>query len=201
MALPRLEIFTGEGTGEDRVDVIVTDLADFESIKLNSYEQGYLAGWEDGAAAQSAEQDQAREDLLRKLQQLSFTWEEARAHILSNLQPLLHQLVTVMLPEMMRDSLALWILGELLPKAEDQVSKPPVLRLSPDDRPHLEDLFAAFPHYPFTWEEDASLPSGHIQLSLGAAGNRQETQIDLASCLATLKRLVRDHFTQEGSDG
>lgn len=203
MPLPRLEIFTSESAGEETSDVIVTDLADFENIKLNSYEQGYLAGWDDGSAAAAEGVDRAREELARSLQKLAFTWEEARSHILANLEPLLQQLVAVILPEVARDGLALWVLAELLPKATEAASHPPRLLVSPADRPHLEELLTAFPLHSLAVQEEAALASGQIRLSLGSDENRQETEIDLATCLTSLQRLIRDHVSnlQEKLDG
>jgi flagellar biosynthesis/type III secretory pathway protein FliH len=77
-----------------------------EEAKVASFEQGYSAGWDDAVAAQQGDQTRIRADLARNLQSLSFTFQDARSHVLQAIRPLILQMVNRLLPEVAREALA-----------------------------------------------------------------------------------------------
>lgn len=81
----RLEVF--ETAAKQGAETVITDLSALEEARLASYEQGFSAGWEDALAAQADDRKQLAADLAHTLQSLSFTYHEARAHILRGLEP------------------------------------------------------------------------------------------------------------------
>ena len=64
-----------------------------EEAKVASFEQGYSAGWDDAVAAQQGDQGRIRADLARNLQSLSFTFQDARSHVLQSIKPLILEMV------------------------------------------------------------------------------------------------------------
>ena len=113
MPMPKLEVFDVDAPQKQTSGMVVTQLGAIEEAKLAAYEQGYKAGWDDAAAAQSEDQTRIRADLARNLQQLSFTYQEARAHILKAVEPLLEEMVNRRLPDTARETLAPLVLERM----------------------------------------------------------------------------------------
>ena len=116
MPMPKLEVFDTDA-GSGRSDMMVVQVSANEEAKLAAYETAYKAGWEDAASAQSEDQARIRADLARNLQQLSFTFQEARAHVLKAVEPLLEEMVNRLLPETARETLAPLVLEQVMPIA------------------------------------------------------------------------------------
>ena len=83
----RLEVFESEvPVGAGQAETLVLDTGALEDAKLASFESGYSAGWEDAAAAQADDQTRVSADLARSLQSLTFTYHEARNHVLKAIE-------------------------------------------------------------------------------------------------------------------
>lgn len=188
MAL-RLEVFETAEKAE-KSDVVILDSGLLEEAKLASYDAGYSAGWEDAAAAQTGDQTRIRADLARNLQALSFTFHEARSHVLSGLQPLLEQIVGRLLPELARESLPGIVLDTLMPLAEQLAEAPVTLVLNPAARPAVEALLEAATGMVLKLEEEPSLSEGQVYLRF----DRSETLIDLDRATAEITAAVRGFF-------
>ena len=63
-----LEVFDTDAGGRTQTGMPSVQAAAVEEAKLAAYEQGYTAGWDDAAAAQSDDQTRIRADLARNLQ-------------------------------------------------------------------------------------------------------------------------------------
>ncbi|HRK41828.1 MAG TPA: flagellar biosynthesis protein [Gemmobacter sp.] len=188
MAMLRLEVFEAAGPGQDPAPAPATG-ADQES-RLEAYEQGYRAGWEDAAAAHAEDQRRIRVDLARSLQALGFTYQEARAHVLKSLAPLMQDMVGKLLPEMAREALAPTVLETLMPLAEQLADEPVTLVVNTNDRKAIEELLEQATGLPVTIVEEATLSEGQAFLRLGL----QEVHIDLARATAEIAAAVRGFF-------
>lgn len=185
----RLEVFETEHRGA-LPDTVVLDTMALEEAKLGSYDAGYSAGWEDAAAAQTGEQSQIRADLARNLQSLGFTYQEARMHILRSLEPLLQEMVSRLLPELARETLAPIVLEVLMPMAEKMADAPVTLVLNPVARAAVEALLDQATGIPLTLIEEPSLGEGQVYLRMGGA----ETSVDLDRATAEITAAVRGFF-------
>ena len=185
----RLEVFESEHRGA-LPDTVVLDTMALEEAKLGSYDAGYSAGWEDAAAAQTGEQSQIRADLARNLQSLGFTYQEARMHILRNIEPLLQEMVSRLLPELARETLAPIVLEVLMPMAEKMADAPVTLVLNPVARAAVEALLDQATGIPLTLIEEPSLGEGQVYLRMGGA----ETSVDLDRATAEITAAVRGFF-------
>lgn len=169
----KLEIFrTGEGGPDGPLTVAASDL---EEARLAAYEQGYTAGWDDCVASQAEDQRRVRSDLARHLQAMSFTFHEARSHVLHALGPLFQEVVTHLLPPLAREALAPVVLETLMPIAEELVGAPLVIVLHPEARQAVEALLEMTTGLPVTLREEPSLGEGQVYLLLGEG----EIRIDL----------------------
>ena len=188
IATLRLEVFEAADSDQDAVPAPATG-ADQES-RLEAYEQGYRAGWEDAAAAHAEDQRRIRVDLARSLQALGFTYQEARAHVLKSLAPLMQDMVGKLLPEMAREALAPTVLETLMPLAEQLADEPVTLVVNANDRKAIEELLEQATGLPVTIVEEATLSEGQAFLRLGL----QEVHIDLARATAEIAAAVRGFF-------
>lgn len=191
MPIPRLEVFEPAGKPKKPSTMVTTELAAIEEAKLASYEAGYKAGWDDAAAAQVEDQSRIGADLARNLQQLSFTYQEARAHILKALEPLLTEIAGRLLPETARETLAPLVLEQVMPLAEELADQPVVLVLNPAVRAPVELLVEQATGLPLTIEEEPTLGEGQVYVRLGGT----EAKVDLTRVTAEIATAVRSFFS------
>jgi len=191
----KLEVFE-EGDKPAKIQTVVLDRVTLEDEKLASYDKGYQAGWEDAVAAQTGDQHRLRADLARNLQTLSFTYHEARSHILKAMEPLVLQIVGGLLPEIARASLAPTVLEVLMPLAEGLAEAPVTLVVNPAARAAVEKLLQQATGLPLVIEEEPTLGEGQVYLKLGA----NEAHIDLDHATAEIAAAVRGFFALPGKD-
>lgn len=191
MAMPKLEVFDTGPAPKQASDTVVTRISAIEEAKLASYEQGYRAGWDDAATAQTEDQGRIQADLARNLQKLSFTYQEARAHILKAVEPLLEEMVSRLLPETARETLAPMVLEQVMPMAEELTDQPVTLVLNPAVRPAVEALIEQATGLPMVIDEEPTLPEGQVYIRLGTT----EAQVDLTRVTAEIAAAVRGFFS------
>lgn len=191
----KLEVFETESRPA-KSQTVVLDRVALEDEKLAGYDSGYRAGWEDANAAGSEDQTRIRADLARNLQSLSFTYHEARTHVLKAIEPLMLQVVGRLLPEIARESLAPFVLETLMPIAEGLGEVPVRLVLNPASRAPVAALLEQATGLPVVIEEEPTLGEGQVYLKLGAA----ESEVDLDQATADIAAAVRDFFDLPGKD-
>ena len=191
----KLEVFETDERRNGRSDTVVLDPLALEEAKLAAYDTGYQAGWDDAAAAQSDDQGRIKADLARNLQLLSFTYHEARQHILHALDPLLTSMVERVLPDTAKAALAPMILETLRPLALAASEPPVTLVLNPAARPAVQALLDANPSLPVTLMDEPTLGEGTAYLRFQSG----ETQIDLDDAVARIARAVHDFFALNGA--
>ncbi len=185
----RLEIFESGDPGGS-TETVVLDAAALEEARLASYDSGYAAGWEDATAAQAGDQSRIRAELARNLQALSFTYQEARSHVLRAIEPLLTETVGKLLPEIARASLGGIVLDALMPMAETLADAPVVMVLNPASRPAVETLISEATGLPIVIEAEATLGEGQVYLRLGGS----ETCVDLDRATVEIMTALRGFF-------
>lgn len=190
MALFPLEEFSTTAPANDPNPVLETS---FEEHRLEAYEQGYKAGWDDATAAQSEEQTRISADFARNLQELSFTYHEARSHILNSLKPLFTEMVSKVLPELAQETLPRTIVEEVLSVASTQSEAEIDIVISPTNRPALEQLLEGQVTLDINIIEEPTMAKGLAYLRFSDS----EKQIDLTSVLTGLTQLVESFFTQQ----
>lgn len=188
MAL-KLEVFNTFDNA-DGSSTIVLDSMLLEETKLASYESGFAAGWEDATAAQTGDQARLQVDLAQNLQNLSFTYHEARDHVLRSVEPLLTEIVNKLLPEIAQNVLAPTILQILLPIAEKLAENPVTLVINPAARQAIENLIEKVAGLPIAILEEPSLSEGQAYIRMGET----ESQVNLDRAAAEISAAVRGFF-------
>lgn len=191
MPMPRLEVFKSPGLADETSPFVTIERSALEELRLSAYEQGYRAGWEDAETSSAQEEGKLRSDIARSLQSLSFTWQEARSHILGSLEPLLYEIVDRVLPVTARETFAPVILEQLMPLADEIADQPAIIALNPSMRAQVEKLITEATGLPLIIEEDHGLAQGQAYLRLG----QSELKVDLDRAIAEIRTAIHAFFT------
>lgn len=190
MSIFQLEEFSTHIVSNDPKLATNTSL---EEHRLEAFEQGYKAGWDDAAAAQSEEQSRVAADFARNLQELSFTYHQARGQILGSLEPLLKEMVSKVLPKLASDNLSQIIVDEVLAVSQTQTEAGIQIVISPSNRPALERLLETQDSLDITIIDEPSMAEGLAYLRFA----QTEKQIDLESVLSGFSQSVEGFFEQQ----
>lgn len=183
----KLEVFE---TSAPVSDVVVMQSAEIEDARLTAYENGYSAGWEDAMAANAEEGKKISAELANNLQHLAFTYQEARAHLLRSVQPVLIELTTRLLPELAREAIAPVVLDAVMPLLEDATDQPMDLILNPVARPTIERLLTQAAGLPLQFKEEPTLGEGQVYIRM----RQEEFRVDLDTATRDIIRAVHDFF-------
>jgi flagellar assembly protein FliH len=186
----QLDSFDDLQDADTRREMSATEL---EETRLQAYENGYAAGWEDAINAQEEEIARLRSDLGQNLRDMALTYEDARTHVLQSLQPLLTEMVSKVLPQMAQEALGHIVLESLQPEARTLADAPIRLRAHPDNRAVIEEIVLAQVGFPVAFEAEPSLSRGQVHLIAGP----RETRIDLDNVIKRIAGAVRSFFHPE----
>ncbi|MEF3048934.1 FliH/SctL family protein [Pseudotabrizicola sp. L79] len=193
----KLEVFETRAAVSD---VVVMQSTEVEDARLQSYETGYAAGWEDAMAADAEEARKISAELANNLQHLAFTYQEARAHLLRSVQPVLIELATRLLPEVAREAIAPVVLDAVMPLLEDASDQPIDIVLNPVARPAIERLLTQAAGLPLQFQEEPTLGEGQVYIRM----RQEEFRVDLDTATRDIIRAVHDFFDcpeKEDSNG
>ena len=161
-----------------------------EDVRAQAHEDGFRAGLEAGRDAARQADDRRRETLEEALLAMSFTYQEARHHILGAMMPLLHAVAETVVPEAARAALAAHLQAVLEPIAES-VSGPPVtILVNPASRPDVEAMLARAEAPPAVVRDSPDLGQAQLQLRF----DRQEYRIDLDEVADRIRAILRAEF-------
>lgn len=164
-----------------------------ETARLAAYDAGHKAGWDDAMQAAEAEQSRISEDLGRNLQDLGFTYHEARAHVLHAVLPLLSGLLDRVLPTVLRGTLGDRLLAELEPLIDTAGDQPLELVVAEGAGPALRPIIEAATALPVRLREDPVLTEGQALFRLGT----NAAEIDLDAALAPVSEAITALATEQ----
>lgn len=165
----------------------------FEEERLAAFEKGYTAGWDDAVAAQEREGTKLRAELAQNLQELSFSYHEARQQVLGALRPLLVDIAAKMLPQMARQTLAQMVAEELAPLAEQATSVPVLVVANPVALPQIEAVMTDRASLPLVFQAEPSLGEGQVYLKFADT----ETRIDLDGVIGAIGAAIDTYFSAD----
>lgn len=163
-----------------------------EDERLAAYEKGYAAGWEDAIAAQERDALRLREDLSHNLRDLAFTFQEARAHVLRSLEPLLRTMVDRVLPEVARAGFGAAVAAEALASAGTAATAPVEILVAPENVAAVGAALGDDPALPVRLVGDPMLAGGQARFRMGG----EEGVFDHDALIATIRGHVHDFLNQ-----
>ena len=169
----RLEDF---GSGPEVPAPETTDGSRLEAERLAAFDQGYAAGWEDAHKAAAQEARDSDEAARSRLQDLGFTFHEARAHVMTALTPMLRAIVSHAVPQLIQRTLGQRLTEELEAMIEEAGEAEVEILVPVGDAAQVASAISEIRTLPVSIREDGALADGQIHLRLG----RLEREIDLA---------------------
>lgn len=163
-----------------------------EEQRLEAFEQGYKAGWDDANKAQSDSASQISTEFARNLQDLSFTYHEAFSHVMKAMNPLLQQIVEAVLPAMAQQTLGARVVEQLLNMARTHGEQPASITVSPANLAAMESILEQEMPFPVQVTEDSSMGEGQVELRFG----QTEQEIEMDEVLAGIGQAVAGFFQQ-----
>lgn len=160
--------------------------ADLEGQKLESFEKGYRAGWDDAVKAQSDDRTRIDSGFGQHLQDLSFTYQEAYGHVMAAVSPLLQDVVDKLLPEIARASLGLHILEQLEAHAQQIGREEVQIAVNPTRIEAVNALIGEDLAFPVRVVEDDTLGEDQADLRFGG----HEKQLDLGELTTSVTEAI-----------
>ncbi len=118
----KLECFDISGVAVTSVESLTDEY--LEEERLQAFDNGYQAGWDDSAAAFNEDQRRISGEFANNLQELSFTYHEALNRMSLSLEPMFEGLVRLVLPETLERGFGTRLVEQLCELAGEQIGKP-----------------------------------------------------------------------------
>lgn len=169
--------------------ISLTDIS-LEEQRLEAFEKGYQAGWDDAVQAQSDDTRHVSAEFAQNMQDLSFTYHEAYAAVLDSFKPLLQQVVNVVLPHLAQQTLGLRLTDLLDQMARAHGPQTVELITAPANFAMARDLSETTSGLSLSVSEEPTLAEGQVYLRFG----QTEQEIDLREVIEEIDRSVSDFF-------
>lgn len=184
----KLDCFDMGGTNPSSVEFLSEEM--LEEERLKSFENGYQAGWDDSASAFEEDQRRVSGELANNLQELSFTYHEARNAMVGEMEEILRVMVDQILPSTLTSSLGEMIVRKVSDVANEASEVPVEIVVSPGNTQLIQNLVADKVAPPLRILEEQSLGEGQAYLRMGTA----EHKFDLESVLRDISDAVANFF-------
>lgn len=175
-----------------RGDVVeMTDVL-LEEERLEAFEKGYQAGWDDSSKAQEGQAGHVTAEFSQAIADISFTYEEAFRTLLDGVHPLISQIVRTVLPAAAQATLAPRLTEIIMLQVAEHGRQSVVVRVAPDQAVALQEVDLTAGQVPFKLQGDASLSPDQVQLRFD---DRAEQEIDLQNTIAQITAAIDSYFT------
>lgn len=162
------------------------DEATLEARRVDAYEDGYRAGWEDSAKAQTADRAALTSTLAQSLGDLSFTYQEAYGAMMAAVSPLLEDMVAKLLPDLARQTLGAHVVEQLRQRAADIAGLEVEIAVSSGCADAVAPLLEGEFTFPIRLVEDDTLAPEQADIRFAET----ESQIDLSDVLSAFTAVV-----------
>lgn len=174
---------------EGSTTISISDVS-LEEEKLQAFERGYGAGWEDAQKSQADGHEKLTSDLANNLRELSFTYHEANSHMAKALKPFLDQVLATVLPDIAKQSLGPQLTELLHEAALKDASAPVEIVVSAANEDTVKNMLQGEFGFELNVVTEASLGDGQAFLRFGEV----ERQIDYDSVLAGISQAIDAFF-------
>lgn len=157
-----------------------------ERVRTEGYEDGYQSGWDDAVTAGQDRDRQISEEFSRNLQDLGFTYHEARAHVVSSVTGLLEDLVEVVFPPVLGEALGHHFLAALRENVETLADGSVQILVNPSDADALTSMIDESAPLPAKVIVEEALVPGQAYFRFGSS----EQRVDLDKALHALRRAL-----------
>ncbi|SMX32020.1 ABC transporter ATP-binding protein [Maliponia aquimaris] len=160
--------------------------ADLEGKKLEAFEKGYRAGWDDSVKSQSDDRTRISSAFGQHLQDLSFTYHEAYTQVMNAVTPLLNEMVNALMPALARETLGHHIVDQLKAMSREIGQMEVVIAVAPTRVEAVTPLLKSDFAFPIQLVPDDTLAEEQADIRFGET----ERQIDLSDLIASVAEAV-----------
>lgn len=146
-----------------------------EEYRLEAFENGYKSGWDDASHAHADSQASIAVDLAQSLRDLSFTYHEARDHLIGGLAPLFCAMLDTLVPPLAENALAGQVAQQLSQLADENIDIPVEIAVAPGNEEKIARLLT--PDIPMAVNIVTDPTLGEGQASLGFGDEEREIDI------------------------
>lgn len=165
--------------------------ADAPGLNLDSFEEGYNAGWTDATKASKDERAQVEAQIAESLKDFMFSRTEMQQQTLKELRPLIEGVLTALLPEALRPALAPMMIETLEQIASDTLSGSIVLAVPEGLSEMIEPMLDPAQWPDLSIIEDTTLSDARAEIRCGDTTRA----IDLGEVQAQITHLVSEFFS------
>ncbi len=167
-----------------------------EDQKLQAFEAGYQAGWDDAIKAQAEDKEKFSAELSQNLLDMSFTYQEALSSLTVSLEPAMRQIIEKLLPEIVRTALGAHILEQIQAVLSDQVGQTVSIVVNPQNTESIKSILGETLKDPFELAGEDSLGEGQAFVRIG----EEERQVDLDTVVAEVSKAMTAFFHESASE-
>ncbi|SNS92509.1 ABC transporter ATP-binding protein [Antarctobacter heliothermus] len=160
--------------------------AELEGQKLEAFEKGYRAGWDDAVKAQSDDRSRISSAFGQHLQDLSFSYHEAYSQVMNAVTPLLDEMIASLLPQIARETLGQHIVEQLQVMSREIGAMEVVIAVNPKRVDAIMPLLDRDVGFPIQITPDDTLAEEQADIRFG----QTERQIDLSDLIASVAEAV-----------
>ncbi|MGB7243099.1 MAG: hypothetical protein WBC93_13550 [Sulfitobacter sp.] len=171
-----------------------------EDLKLQSFEDGYQAGWDDCAKANSNDGTRIANELGQNILDMSFTFHEALAKVSQELQPMMALITEKLLPEIARETLGAHIVAQINQHVLGDADALIEIVVAPGNETALENFLPPGIANKVSIETDGSLTGAQAYVK----NKKNEKKIDIDAVVADIAQVIKAFFhdsQQEKTDG
>ena len=167
-----------------------------EDQKLQAFEAGYQAGWDDAMKAKADEKDKLTTELGQNLIDMSFTYQEALLKLTVSLEPTMRQIVEKLLPEIVRTALSAHIFEQVQALLKSKMERPIEIVVSPQNVETVKNIVGPKLKEPFKIVGEESLGDGQAFVRIGD----DERQIDLDTLISEVAKAMTAFFHESAQE-
>lgn len=165
---------------------------DTAGLKQEAFDSGYKDGWNDAFAEARTEESKARTAIAASLQEMGFTYFEARQHIMGSFKPLITSMVEAVLPQVSQAALVPLIQQEMEKLA--QMVEPPIQILcAAANEQELRAMVEECSTVPFEVQVEPTLLPSQVQLQFADGFSA----IDTEATIARIKQTIEEFFAPD----
>ena len=159
-----------------------------EEERLAAFEKGYGEGYEDATRAADEERRRVGLALAGRLEDLSFTFHEARGAVLREVRELLAAVADGLVPEMARGAFGGALVEAIEAELESRAECPVAVSVAPDAVEVVAPLMPEVPGFPVSLRGDPDLGEGQAVIGFPDG----EREFDTAAVVERAQAALRD---------
>ncbi len=167
-----------------------------EAEKLEAFDAGYQAGWDDAVKAHAEEKSKLSAELTQNLQDMSFGYHEALAKLTVSIEPIMGQIIEKLLPEMVRVGLGARITEQVHAAIKQSVQGPVEIVVHSANVPVVEAIAEGQLQEPFKVVGEPSLGAGQAFVRVG----NREQQIDFDGLVSEVSKAMTAFFHEASQE-